>query len=37
MLPARWMAFDAFPRNANGKIDRPRIREAFEAHAARAS
>ena len=36
MLPARWLAFDAFPRNANGKIDRPRIREAFEAHAAQA-
>jgi amino acid adenylation domain-containing protein len=37
MLPARWLAFDAFPRNANGKIDRPRIRQAFETHAAQAS
>ena len=36
MLPARWLQFDAFPRNANGKIDRPRIREAFETHAAQA-
>jgi amino acid adenylation domain-containing protein len=37
MLPARWMAFEQFPRNANGKIDRPRLREAFESHAAHAS
>jgi amino acid adenylation domain-containing protein len=36
MLPARWLQFAAFPRNANGKIDRPRIREAFESHAAQA-
>jgi len=37
MLPARWLAFDAFPRNANGKIDRPRLRHAFETDAAQAS
>jgi amino acid adenylation domain-containing protein len=36
MLPARWLQFEAFPRNANGKIDRPRIKLAFEAHAAQA-
>src|SRR5688572_11220729 len=36
MLPAKWLAFDQFPKNANGKIDRPRLREVFESHAARA-
>lgn len=30
MLPARWLAFDRFPKNANGKIDRPRLKHAFE-------
>jgi amino acid adenylation domain-containing protein len=34
MLPARWMSFEQFPRNANGKIDRPRLKLAFEADAA---
>jgi len=37
MLPARWMAFDSFPKNANGKTDRRRLKEAFEAHAAEAN
>jgi len=41
MLPTRWRAFDRFPRNASGKIDRRRLKEAFEervdAHAAQAS
>ena len=37
MLPARWMALEQFPRNANGKIDRPRLREAFAASHAQAS
>jgi amino acid adenylation domain-containing protein len=36
MLPARWMAFDHFPKNANGKVDRPRLRDAFTAHHAGA-
>jgi amino acid adenylation domain-containing protein len=36
MLPAKWLAFEQFPKNANGKIDRPRLREVFENHAARA-
>jgi amino acid adenylation domain-containing protein len=31
MLPARWLAFDEFPKNANGKADRRRLRELFEA------
>jgi amino acid adenylation domain-containing protein len=35
MLPAKWLAFEHFPKNANGKIDRPRLREVFETHAAR--
>jgi amino acid adenylation domain-containing protein len=30
MLPARWSAFAALPKNANGKIDRPRLRNHFE-------
>lgn len=30
MLPSRWMALDELPKNANGKIDRPRIRSLFE-------
>jgi len=29
MLPHRWMRYDALPRNANGKIDRPALRERF--------
>jgi amino acid adenylation domain-containing protein len=37
MLPARWMALEQFPKNANGKVDRPRLREAFAARHAQAS
>ena len=29
MLPARWLALDALPKNENGKIDRPALREQF--------
>ena len=29
MFPVRWMAYDALPKNANGKIDRPRLRDRF--------
>ncbi len=36
MLPSRWMAFGRLPRNANGKIDRPRLREEFERGATPA-
>ena len=32
MLPSRWLALDALPKNANGKIDRPRLREMFQTH-----
>lgn len=34
MLPARWMAFDELPKNANGKIDRRNLREEFLSHEA---
>jgi len=29
MLPSRWMRHDALPKNANGKIDRPGLKNAF--------
>jgi amino acid adenylation domain-containing protein len=29
MLPARWLAFERLPKNANGKIDRRRLKDAF--------
>jgi amino acid adenylation domain-containing protein len=29
MLPARWMRLELLPKNENGKIDRPRLRNAF--------
>ena len=29
MVPGRWMAFTRLPRNANGKVDRRRLREGF--------
>jgi len=35
MLPARWMRYDALPKNDNGKIDRPRLRNAFLAAESR--
>jgi acyl-coenzyme A synthetase/AMP-(fatty) acid ligase len=31
MLPSRWLAFDLLPKNSNGKIDRPKLREYFSA------
>ena len=34
MLPARWHRYDRLPKNANGKIDRRRIRETFESDDA---
>jgi amino acid adenylation domain-containing protein len=30
MMPSKWMAFDKLPKNANGKIDRPKLREQFQ-------
>lgn len=35
MLPARWMRHDPMPKNANGKIDRPRLKNAFLAAESR--
>jgi len=29
MLPSRWMGHDLMPKNANGKIDRPQLKNAF--------
>jgi amino acid adenylation domain-containing protein len=34
MLPSRWHVTDVLPKNVNGKIDRRRLREHFEAEAA---
>ena len=28
MLPSRWRSFDAFPMNANGKVDRRALKES---------
>jgi amino acid adenylation domain-containing protein len=29
MFPARWAAYEALPKNANGKIDRPLLKQRF--------
>jgi amino acid adenylation domain-containing protein len=29
MLPARWIRYDVLPKNDNGKIDRPQLKNAF--------
>lgn len=29
MMPTKWMSYEALPKNANGKIDRPKLREGF--------
>lgn len=29
MFPVRWMSYDVLPKNSNGKIDRPRLKERF--------
>jgi acyl-coenzyme A synthetase/AMP-(fatty) acid ligase len=34
MLPARWEASRGLPRNANGKLDRARVRREFAAAVA---
>jgi amino acid adenylation domain-containing protein len=35
MLPARWMRYELLPKNDNGKIDRPRLKDAFLAAESR--
>src|SRR5258708_37386321 len=35
MLPSRWMRPDPMPKNAHGKIDRPRLKNAFLAGGSR--
>ncbi len=37
MLPSRWLALDGLPKNANGKCDRPALREEFGKHDAQAT
>jgi acyl-coenzyme A synthetase/AMP-(fatty) acid ligase len=41
MVPTRWLRLDAFPVNANGKVDRHRLKDAFaagiDAHAAQTA
>lgn len=37
MLPTRWLAFDALPKNANGKIDRRALRESIDLETTKAS
>jgi amino acid adenylation domain-containing protein len=32
MLPANWLAMKSLPKNANGKIDRPKLMELFKQH-----
>ncbi|MEO1998551.1 MAG: amino acid adenylation domain-containing protein [Planctomycetaceae bacterium] len=34
MLPQFWLSFEQLPKNANGKIHRPRLQELFEAQRA---
>jgi amino acid adenylation domain-containing protein len=37
MLPSRWMALAALPKNANGKCDRRQLREEFQRHETPAA
>jgi amino acid adenylation domain-containing protein len=34
MLPSRWIALDKLPKNANGKIDRSKLKEQFQQNEA---
>ena len=33
MLPSRWLQLEELPKNANGKIDRPALRQRFAAES----
>ena len=37
MLPSKWLVCDTLPKNPNGKIDRPRLRELFARRSAGAT
>jgi acyl-coenzyme A synthetase/AMP-(fatty) acid ligase len=37
MLPSRWLSLPELAKNANGKIDRRRVRELFEEQLAAGS
>jgi amino acid adenylation domain-containing protein len=37
MIPVRWMVSPALPKNANGKIDRPKLKELFLEAETRSS
>jgi amino acid adenylation domain-containing protein len=37
MLPAHWLAMESLPKNANGKIDRPKLVEEFKNHETPAA
>ena len=34
MMPSQWLHFDSLPLNANGKVDRPLLRQRFQADSA---
>ncbi len=34
MIPVRWSNHEALPKNANGKTDRPKLKELFAAEEA---
>lgn len=34
MIPTKWLRLAALPKNANGKVDRPRIRDLFDSTVA---
>jgi len=36
MMPARWLALERLPKNDNGKIDRPKLREQFQRYETHA-
>ena len=35
MIPGRWLPMDRLPKNPNGKIDRPLLKELFQNNAAK--
>ena len=37
MLPGRWLSLDRLPKNTNGKIDRPILKELFRSNADAAT